>query len=334
MSFSNLPPIYHWMDDEEKSFRKKSEQLIEDAINSGILPGDLIKTEFFNSGENSVVAKVTTTVQSYVVKLRRETGILESERVFFEEWQKQGVKVPKIIYCSPPSEAFPYAISALEYINAPLLSESRTMPEMINKKIFQELGEVLAKIHLSRGEGFGKPLVGNEKKGEFNSLSEEMNELLFETKVPILKSLGIIDQKNIEVAHLAVDLLEKDIQKGRNPSLIHNDFGPYNIFNTEPLTVFDPNPRVTHPAICLAILLARFIIDTTPRAIVQNEIEEERGQILAGYRNVTFLSDEIIAAGSILRYLEVLYHWNTKGKKIEIQKLLKLLKQNEAIFSA
>lgn len=307
----------------ELKFRKNAYKYLITAKAQGILPGQRLKSIFFfPSGENSVVSKITTEQKPFVVKMRKDIGILEIEKTFLNEWSKQNVTTPKILTSHTSNKNLPVSILILEYINAPLLSDAMNPSEMLKKGITRKLGSILANMHKAKGEGFGIPRIENNTRGKFDTFSEYIETNLFKEKLPWLVKKGILTQKSIIFAQKAVTIIEADIESGTLPSLIHNDFGPYNIFYTRPLTVFDPIPEINHPSLCLASLLLRHLIDSSDKS-TEKEIQKEKDEVLNGYRKITPISDLVIMSGSILKSLIILSRWQKKHKHQKIKLLSK-----------
>ena len=118
--------------------------------------------------------------------------------------------------------------------------------------------------------------------------------------------------------------MEADLASGTKASLTHNDFKPYNILATKPeLTVIDCDPRITHPAMCLASTLLRTL--TRDESFQKEEAE----QILEGYRSITLISDQVLSAAMVLRSMKTLHTWQRKGKKERVVKLTSLMKEHQ-----
>ncbi|KKQ23933.1 MAG: hypothetical protein US62_C0012G0016 [Candidatus Woesebacteria bacterium GW2011_GWA1_37_8] len=318
--------IKPWMRPKEIELRQKGRDHLNKAIKLGLFHGEnILSITPFTQGESSVVFKVVTESSPSVVKMTPEAGGVEAESHFLLAWEKEGIKIPQIISIRPQDKEIPVSILVSEFIDSALLIDALTTQQMIEKGISKELGRMLAKMHRAKGKGFGFPIVGNENHGSFETFSEEMEKTLFGDRISWLLTHGVLNQFDVDVAHGAVEILEADIQKGGLPSLTHNDFATYNMFATEPITIFDPDPRITHPAICLAYTLLKSQVNEYPDLT-------ESSEILSGYREITPIDDETIAAGIVLRGIRKIHTWHREGKLSQLDKLKKVIDANEKLI--
>lgn len=319
--------IENWMGPREVQLRTNARKTLDSVIKAGVLPDSNVKEiKAFGSGITSAVFKVVTETSPFVVKMTIEGGGSGAEATFLEEWKKQGVRVPQVLKARPADSQIDADILIMEYIDKPILSESTTSEERVRKGISREMGRVLALMHKAKGTGFGLPVRGNETQGKYMTFRQEMEEMSLGKKIAELFQVQLIGSKEKEAMARAIDILEQDIINGTRPTLTHNDFSPGNIFSTEPITVFDPDPKITHPAIDLAYATFMPLVrkDSNPK---------ETQEILAGYRDVSPMDDKILAAATILRGLRKLRTWQRRGSVKKIENLMQVLHECEKVIA-
>lgn len=317
-SISDFPSIFDWMLPEEINFRKNFKEYLYKASCEGYLPVKEIDTiKVFNNGETSVVCLITGEGIEFVTKMSRSSVAIEAEECFLKSWLELGVKVPEILKLHKANEVLPVSILSLEYVKSELLSEKYSDNERLKNGLAREMGRILAKMHKAKGVGFGYPSSGNPKRGQNDSFLKSIDESLLGNRLYWLLDMKVVDKEFLKTVDQSALLLNSDFENGLKPSLVHNDFLPYNIFATNPITVYDPNPRITHPALCLALTLLKTEIN--------NSNQEESLEILSGYRDIADISDDILKAAFIVRGLALLYTWVKKGKTEKTGRLIDLL---------
>lgn len=321
------PTIASWMPDDEVAFRRQAKEYLQNAAGAGVLASrEIDSAKIFPGGETSVVFLVESPEKTYVAKMARYPETVERETAFFEQWAEKGVRTPKVLSLHTANNQVPVSIISLENIEAPILSQSLNTEQRVKKGIAREMGRTLARMHKAKGEGFGFPTPEDRTKGNFDSFSEEMENALFKSRAGWLKEQGIITEKDIESAQTAVKIIEDDLHSGTQPSLTHNDFRPYNIFNTEPMIVFDPNPRITHPYMCLALTLIKSEVETGSFG------KQERDEILSGYSEISEIDNRVLSAAIVLRGMRTLNTWKRKGRDKKVNKLLKVIKEHQSLI--
>lgn len=318
--------VESWMRPGEIHLRQNARDYLNKAVELQLLLDNNVQNvKAFSQGESSVVFRVYTESNTYVVKMRGDDEGLEAEASFLNAWEKQGVKVPHIYSVRSANKDLPVSILVMEFINAPILSKSMSTNEMVKKGITRELGRTLARMHEATGTGFGFSRKSDELTGIFGSLTEEIDQTLFGKHTNWLIQKGVITERDVEIARKATKILEEDIRNGTKPTLTHNDFRPYNMFATEPITIFDPDPRITHPAIDLAYSTLKPLINK-PASI------DEKDEFLAGYREIHTVDDRILAAATVLRGVRKLHTWQRKGRTGQVKKLREVINRNQKLI--
>lgn len=309
------PPLEPWMDEQKVEFRKKARHYLDAASALGLLPGTTIESaSVFPRSINSVVFKVQSEAGVHVVKMkkmREGSDPLAAEAAFFRVWNGHGVATPDVISTYPGSEELPAIFLVMKLVEHPVLSDS-IADEPHKQRIYEEMGKMLALMHRAKGSGFGEPRLGDQLQGRHATLSDEVHEYL-DPSVPSLIRDGFIAEADKNAIDRAIAILEADLaQNQTSPALTHNDFGTNNIFSGTPLTVFDPMPRVTHSAIDLASALAR------ARFSYPEADHSKYDSVLAGYRSVASVDEQIIHAGSVIAVINKL---RRKVRKNQLDKV-------------
>jgi aminoglycoside phosphotransferase (APT) family kinase protein len=324
--YGEKPRVEKWMDKNEIKFREGSVQNLLKASERGILPAVVEKYKIFGTGESSVVFLVNPDNNPFVVKMIDNFGVLKTEADFLQRWSRRGVKTPNVLSLHESDSETPVSFSVLEFIKAPMLKE--TFPDSQSRYfsgVSLEMGRTLALMHQEKGEGFGEP-IENKTEGGFSSLSQEVEETVFKKRTKRLIENGVLNESDLLLARRALLILEKDIEMGTRPSLTHNDFAPDNILATIPMTVIDPNPRITHPALDLASTIIKVGINESLYSV--KEVEA----IIAGYREISEVSDKVLAAAIIIKSHHLLYSQQKKENPQKMKSILKMMREAERII--
>jgi len=297
------PLSAEWMLPHEASLRERAPEYLETVIASGMFgEREIRQTELLSGGVSSVVYRIDFDEGSAVVKMAPKGSDLRADATFFEKCQEAGISVPDVIACLDPSEELPVSVMAMDFIDAPSLRENSSDKELPEEKL-REMGRIQATLHDVRGRGFGH--LGVDGAGKLASFEEQLRESDTFDRAHILRSKGLLDATPAQLDEAAA-LLAKSVDP-ENTSLTHNDFLPYNIFDTEPLTVFDPLPRYSHPLYCLGM--------TIVKSLASGDLRQAQ-LVLAGYEEVHPVDREELKAAILLRYVHAAYGRDRKGEPI------------------
>lgn len=323
MTLAEVPRTEAWMSKHQVTFRQNTDHYLQKAVELGILP-EIKDIKYFQMGESSVVAKAKLDGDPVVIKLSASHNVA-AEGHFLKKWSESGVKTPSILNIHSGNEELPVSILVMEYINALPLSEAATREELIANGTWRYVGRILAIMHQVQGNNFGFPKGNDWERGPHITFTQSINKLLFEDRVPYLVANGILDDKTVALVHKAAAILEKDSQDGRKPSLIHGDYMPYNMFATNPPTIFDPLPEITHPYMCLGYPIFK-LMTLDPR------IDVEHQQLLAGYEEVTLVDRYVLSAAIVIRGIGKLKTWIEKGKTKNAQRIKYVLAEQAKLL--
>jgi fructosamine-3-kinase len=110
------------------------------------------------------------------------------------------------------------------------------------------------------------------------------------------------------------------------PSLNHEDVRLDNLFLTEPITIFDPNPKLEHP---LADLAATELYLLLENKISSDKKEFRKENLRKGYEEITQkkIDKNIFNACLVIRILQKMRLHHMREKKQRVQDELKILDQ-------
>ena len=104
--------------------------------------------------------------KKYVLKMPLKVGFSRSEPVFLQAWEQVGVSVPHVIEVGEIAGS-PYIL--MDYVDALPLRHAYTVEELIENKIYAEMGSTLRKMHTATATGYGDLVDG---KAEFANIRE------------------------------------------------------------------------------------------------------------------------------------------------------------------
>ena len=227
---------------------------------------------FAQDGVSSLVMILDARGEKYVLKTPLITGRGDLEPLFLRTWEAVGVLVPHIFEEGKLGE-YPYAL--MNYIDAPLLKNLYGSREaLLEKGMYKEMGRVMQRMHVPRAYGYGIPREG---KVEYNTFGEWLSDGYLDNRIAYGKENGLF--QNMQLPHKAVELLKGAYGNETKSAYCHNDFDACNIFGTEPITVFDPNPSFNHPYLDLGTAI------TTGTSLLGTS--EVSRQLKEGYFQVT-----------------------------------------------
>ncbi len=259
--------------------------------------------EFAHKGVSSIIAIIDTPTSKWVIKIPLSKTLSAGEGQFLGVWEKAGVAVPYVIEVGELN-GFPYTL--MKFVDAPTLDSKYNKEELLAKRLYIEMGKALRLMHSEKVDGYGpvvdgKPefktaedwLEGHDMRKRFDYIGE--HNLIVGLESVLSKSLDIINQHSREVGS----------------TYCHGDFGPANIFATEPLTVFDPNPKFNNGYYDLG--LVRFA------NIAYGNSEEPSKQLLGGYFGNEECDYEVLNAYTFLAFCIKCPYWHKTGREKELQ---------------
>ncbi len=249
VTFLNQPKLSgHITDKELNEVRVILAPKIEGFIESNpLFQNKNVSVSFPTGGVSSLVALLSTDSDKYILKMKLRPSDTNMEASFLKKWASI-IKVPHI-YEYGKIDGYNYTL--MEYIEADTLAQAYTEEELIEKNIFFSMGQTLRKMHNLEAQGFG--LWTEDEVAKYATFSDWLthdkyvnNQKAYvkEHNLLPIEVYGSID----EIINTMVNYVDKD----NRSTYCHFDFSPYNIFNTGPITVFDPVCVVNHPYIDLS----------------------------------------------------------------------------------
>ncbi len=252
--------------------RNQMLSFIEDYLNDSPVFGDkTISVTFFDTGVTGLTCLVETPDKKFVLKVHLYPDVPAGEDIFIKAWETAGISVPHIYEIGLLDEC-PYML--MSYVEAQTLEE---VPEstLIERNVFGEMGTTLAKMHTIKSVGFGS--VSNGNTGGYKDFKSWVIEnQKIQTPLKYATQHNLLPIETFGSVEDAITTLTQHIGDTSESVYCHWDFVPGNIFDTNPLTVFDPVPTFNHPYLDIA----RSIMQTIAQGFINNESHQ---QFLHGY---------------------------------------------------
>ena len=268
--------------------------------------------EFAHKGVGSVIAIIDTSTDKWVLKIPRSKRFSAGEGQFLQVWEESGVAVPHVI---DTGELYGSSYTLMQFIDAPTLDTRYTYEELITNGTFTEMGKTLRLMHATPASGYGFVVDG---KPEFETVEEWL------AGDDMKKRFDYIEKHNIFEG--IEDELAKALQviighaKETDTTYCHDDFGQANIFATEPLTVFDPNPRFNSGYSDLGkVKFFNIAFNGSPEALKQ---------LLDGYFGEDVCDDRVLNAYTLISFVYKCPYWQKKGRDKELQKAKDYFSEN------
>lgn len=238
--------------------------------------GEKVQVEFPQTGGASFVSILTTGKEKkerMVFKVTSKSEYSTGESFAFQAWEAAGAKVPHIyktgtldVMQDGELKSLPFVI--MSFIDGKPLKESKSRDERLNARSYWHMGRLLRRMHRSKGKGNG--LINEEGTGQFKSFNEWLTSEKMQRDTARVVEKGYIDADTIMRAS---EVLAAYAAEHPESTFCHMDFASHNIFDTEPLTVFDPGAELNISYIDIG------------KALVCNmeDGEEAMAQLIEGY---------------------------------------------------
>ncbi|KKP87334.1 MAG: hypothetical protein UR90_C0008G0003 [Parcubacteria group bacterium GW2011_GWC1_35_8] len=288
ISFHNEPRLSeHEADKNKNEKRVNLIPFVKDFIsNHERFKGKEVNITFALKGNSSLVCIVETPEGKLVLKIRLGVTGTSGDVKFFKVWEEAGVKVPHIL---EDGKINGHQYTLMEYVDAKPLNEVYKKGEMVEKEIYVELGKILRAMHMPKAEGFGRCVDG---KAEFSRFEDWLNSPGIQKKIKYVEEHKLLGEEHGSL-ELAIKILTEHVNKEKRSSYCHEDFGTANIFATNPLTVFDPNPRFNNRYIDLGRSVMRTIYN-------DSGLTRAKDQLIRGYFNGEPYDERVLQASILL----------------------------------
>ncbi|HTE48286.1 MAG TPA: aminoglycoside phosphotransferase family protein [Candidatus Paceibacterota bacterium] len=259
-----------------------------------------VKVTFAEKGVSSLISIMEVSGEKTILKINLSLSHALGEAKFLKVWEEAGVKVPHVIEEGMISE---HAYTLMEYVDAKILNDVYTKGEMIRKEIYIELGKILRVMHEPEAQGYGRIVDG---KVQYAAFEEWLQGEDVQKQIRYVQENKLLGDEHGSIS-FALEVLKEHANKENKSSYCHDDFGAANIFATNPLTVFDPNPRFNNGYIDLG---RSMII-----AIANNGGKVEIGeQFIKGYFDGKPFNRRALQAAMMLNiYMKFPYQHKTKS---------------------
>lgn len=264
---------------------------------------DEVGIEFAHKGVSSLITIIDTPTNKLVLKIPRSKELSAGEGLFFTVWEKAGVSVPHVLETGE-IHGLPYTL--MNFVDAPTIDVAYSQEERLDKRMFVEMGQTLRLMHSVSAEGYGSVVNG---RPEFETVeewleSDDMKRRLdYSLEHNLLEGLGDMLEKSLEII--------KRNAKTNVSTYCHADFGPANMFATNPITIFDSNPKFNSGYYDLGrIQFGQIAAGNTTEAF---------NQLRSGYFADTECDDKLLMAFTFLAFCMKAWYWHQAGKVDQLE---------------
>ncbi|MFA4872580.1 MAG: hypothetical protein WC659_01440 [Patescibacteria group bacterium] len=307
-TLADNPETLEWMSPLEKKFRKTFPKIIGQLPLHSFLDKESFVVECFYTGQNvgSVVCKVRDKSGTYIVKSISDPQKLLIEVAFLQRWHEVGARVIKVLELIKPNSDFDACVAILEYIPTGTTEDILRESKKYQLSVYEKLGNGLALMHRAKGIDFGDVVDVDNFKGQHPTFREEIESMITPEKQELLTAEKLLTTNEKHLISIAITLVENDLRSGTQPSLIHDDPGVHNTFGIETITFFDPDPKISHPLIDLAIACVWAMIATGDQRSLT--------ALARGYQSESPYNESALQACIFLKLLEKWQWWLYRGK--------------------
>lgn len=312
--FLNEPKITEHEADRE--FNEKRKALISEVetfiLRHHLFAGKSVEVTFSHSGISSLVCILDTKDEKFVLKIPLKIGYSRNEGAFLKAWESVGVSVPHVIEEGSMGE---HSYTLMAFIDSLTLSKTYSVDELIEKKLYIEMGATLCKMHSAVAEGYGDLVDG---KAEYPGIEDWLQDSELQEKLDYAREHKLLEDEIHGSFEQARAVLYSKIGSSASSVYAHSDFHIGNVFATTPLTVFDPIPFLNHPYMDLArsIVLA-----------VKMGLMPVSEQMIQGYFNGESHDRQLLQAALIINAYQKIRYWHKVGRTEDVQKLQEYLVQ-------
>lgn len=268
--------------------------------------------EFAHKGVSSVIAIIDTPTDKWVLKIPRNKAHTNGEGEFFDVWEEAGVTVPQIIETGELNDS-PYTL--MEYIDAPTLDTCYSHEELTERGIYAEMGKALRLMHAEPAGGYGFVVDG---KPEFETVEEWLEGDDIKRRFDYIAEHNLLEGIDGELDK-ALEVIKQHAANSYS-TYCHDDFRTANIFATDPITIFDPQPKFNSGYYDLGKM--NFI------KIALNGSDESFKQLLDDYFNDDDCNDAVLSAYTFLAFCMKCPYWHQTGRQEQLEIAKRYFEQN------
>lgn len=269
--------------------------------------------EFAQVGISSIIAIIETPARKCVLKIPRDKKFSAGLELFSTVWNDAGVRVPNIIETGEVHGS-PYAL--MEYIEAPILADAMNEGASFANNPFIEMGKTLRRMHSKKVVGYGFVV---DDKPEFLTVEDWLAGQDMKKRFDYIEKHNLLD--GIE------DLLPKALatiklhSEQTGSTYCHTDYVPKNIFATEPITVFDPNPKFNNSYYDLGLVRLS--------DISQGASCESSTKLFEGYFTEEECDERVLNAYTFLALCIKYPYWHKTGKEKQLESAKEYFRQHQ-----
>lgn len=317
ITFHNQPKLSeHEIDHTFNERRLALIPLIESYITSHAqFEGKDVGVTFAQRGISSLISIIDAANEKSVLKIPLNSKVAAGEAQFLNAWEQAGVKVPHIF---EEGSMGGHSFIHMEFIDAPILSEAYSPEELAQNGLAKEMGRILRRMHATEAKGFGLVVEGN---AQFDTFDAWITNEDIEKRISYTKEHNLLSDEHGSI-ELAQEILKEHVARGSTSSYCHDDFGSANIFATDPLTVFDPNPRFNNGYLDLgrgAVLLLAF--GKSPDLMIEGYFENDSRD------------ERVLHASILLNTYTKFPYWHKTNSKSRILNMQEYLTQNKSLLA-
>lgn len=279
--------------------------------------GEEVFVTFPEKGASSLVGIIETSQEKLVLKIPLNS--IRGEAEFLEVWEREGVTVPHVIE-KGELESKPYLL--MEHIDAPTIHGTYRKGEVIRKGFYLEMGKILRVMHRARAEGYGRFFGGKAEHSDFAPWLEETR-LQY---APYTAEYKLLDDDVHGSVAGAFERIRTFVHNDPQSRYCHNDFTYANIFDTSPLTVFDPDPIFSHPYMEVARAMVQGIGGTGR--------PEAAEQLLQGYFGDESIDRGALQAALVVQSCTKFPYWHKTKRVQSIQDVQRYLASTKHFLAA
>ena len=317
VTFTNEPKLSG--QEVDQTFNERRIELVDHiknfVTNHELFQGTEIQITFATKGISSLVSTIEAHGEKVILKIPLSTTHSIGEAEFLKKWEEVGVKVPHIIETGVING---HQYTLMEHIDAQTISDANSEEELLANGTYLHMGQTLRLMHSATAEGFGLVVDGH---AEFSNIAEWFDGTDMQKRVAYVLEHNLLGEEYGSFESIR-DIIIKFVEAHPQSSYCHDDFEVYNIFATEPITVFDPNPRFNHGYIDLG--------RTLMRQVASGRSHKTFNQIMAGYFGDKVPDMKVLHATIVLACYMKFSYWNkTKDRRInQIENAQTYLKEN------
>lgn len=272
-----------------------------------------VSIEFSHTGVSSIIAIIETPTAKWVLKIPRSKTFSAGEGQFLKVWEDAGVSVPHVV---GTGELHGFSYTLMEFVDATTLGRKYSQEELLSERVYVNMGQVLRLMHSPKVDGYG--FVVNDKP-EFEAVEEWLEGSDMKTRFEYIHEHNLLEGLE-DVLQKAIEVIKQHAQTERS-TYCHDDYGPHNIFATDPITVFDANPKFNSGYYDLGRIKFADIASGGTR-----EVSE---QVLSGYFGEEKYDKDVLHAYTFLAFCMKCPYWHQTKRKKELETAKEYFRQHQ-----